>query len=75
MSLDELLKTWEMYHTCNCKGGKRKYYRKEAFKGYEIRINERRGTFQILLNNSMIAGPDWIYKLEPKMKELSLLNS
>lgn len=64
---------WEVYYTCACKAGKRKFFRNEQYKGYEIRINERKNTFSILQNNSIIAGPDWSYKLETKMIENGIL--
>lgn len=64
---------WEMYYECDCAGGRKQYYKKAEHPNYEIVININRSTFAILLRNHVVFGPDWIYKMEQKLKEHELI--
>ncbi len=65
-------KGWKMYYSCMCHGTLKEYWTKEKHKNYEIRIRPRRNTYSLLLNNMIIKGPDWLYKLENTLKEYGI---
>lgn len=64
---------WSAYYTCNCSGGKRSFYHNDKYRGYEVRVNEKKQTFSLLLHNHIIVGPEWLYKLKTKLKENGIL--
>lgn len=70
--MNELLnsKGWKMYYSCKVCGGNKKYYNNDAFPGYDVRVRIRRNgnIFTIVHNNKTISGPDWVLKLEEKLK-------
>lgn len=59
---------WLMYYSCNCGGTYKEYYSNKSHLGYEVRIKPKRQTFTILNMNHIIAGPDWGYNLQKKLK-------
>lgn len=66
---------WIFFHACMCGGSRREDYKHADYPAYEIRIrptNPVRLTFTILNRNMQVAGPEWGYKLENKMKELDI---
>jgi len=68
-------KGWLFHYSCMCGGSLRQHYLNKAFPNVEIRIRPLKQTFTIMNTGMQIAGPDWGYKLENKMKELELWNS
>lgn len=63
---------WKMYYSCMCGGSPKEYWSNPNYKDYEIRIRPRRSTFSILHKNLIICGPEWLYKLELKLKEYEI---
>lgn len=65
---------WQMYYSCMCGGSLKQYWTNENFSGYEIRTRPTKNTFSILSRNQIVFGPDWVYKMEDKLKEYGIYN-
>lgn len=62
------IKGWIKYHSCYCGGSLKEYYNHPDHKGYEIRLRPGQASFTLLLDNQIIAGPLYIYKLEETLQ-------
>jgi hypothetical protein len=58
---------WRMYYSCFCGGSLKEYYINKKYPGYEIRVRPKKNTFSIFLNNLIIHGPDFHYKLNDSL--------
>lgn len=63
---------WTNYYSCMCGGSLKQYWIHESYPSYEIRLRPTKNVFSILNKNNIIHGPDWIYKMEEKLKAFSL---
>ena len=62
---------WVMYYECVTPCAKQ-YFTNAKFPGYEIRVRTRKRSFNIILNNQIIAGTFQFTQLVEKLKKYGI---